>query len=58
MKPTPKPTDTRLRVIRGGSWYSGVPSLERAASRSSNEPAYRSFVIGFRCALRGKEPRT
>jgi hypothetical protein len=58
MKPTTKPSDTRLRVLRGGGWYHGVPLWVRAASRNANEPAARIDYLGFRCALRGREPRT
>jgi formylglycine-generating enzyme required for sulfatase activity len=55
--PTTKPTDTPLRAYRGGSWYNNVPSWVRAASRFTYEPAYRYSDIGFRCALRAREPR-
>ena len=52
------PTDTRLRVQRGSSWdYGLVPSLVRAASRRTRGPSFRSSLIGFRCALRVREPR-
>ena len=57
MNPTPKPTDTTPRVFRGGSWYDYEPSWVRAAARDSFVPAYRYGAIGFRCALRGREPR-
>lgn len=58
MNPTTKPTpDPRRRVDRGGGWSSNVPWWVRAASRNSNVPANREFNTGFRCALRGKEPR-
>ena len=50
-------TDNRLRVLRGGSWSFNVPSWVRAASRLTFVPALRNYVIGFRCALRGREPR-
>ena len=52
-----KKANTLRRVLRGGSWNSDVPSWVRAASRDSDEPAYRVNFIGFRCALRGREPR-
>ena len=56
MKPTTKPTpDTRYR---GGSWFNFGPSWVRAASRYAYVPAYRLDYLGFRCALRGREPRT
>jgi len=53
------PTDTRYRVLRGGSWNILVrgPSRVRAASRNAREPAYRSGNIGFRCALPVRQPR-
>ena len=51
------PTDTRLRVFRGGGWDGHVPSWVRAASRSTYVPASRIDILGFRCALRGREPR-
>jgi formylglycine-generating enzyme required for sulfatase activity len=57
MNPTTKPTDTRLRVYRGGSWYGHAPSWVRAASRDTLGPAYRNINLGFRCALRAREPR-
>ena len=53
-----KPTDaTSDRVLRGGSWGGNGPSWVRAASRGSYVPANRNFILGFRCALRGREPR-
>ena len=55
--PTTKPTDTRYRVNRGGCWYGNVPSWVRAESRVANVPAFRNNNVGFRCALRGREPR-
>jgi hypothetical protein len=57
MKPTTKPADTRYRILRGGSWLNDGPSWVRAASSSLSEPAYRSNFIGFRCALRVRQPR-
>ena len=65
MNPTPtskpskpsKPTDNRLRVLHGGGWNHNGPSWVRAASRSAVEPAIRGGSLGFRCALRGREPR-
>jgi formylglycine-generating enzyme required for sulfatase activity len=35
------------RVIRGGSWLNG-PDLMRCARRASEDPAYRSYRVGFR----------
>jgi len=56
IKPTP---DNLPRVVSGGSWnVSLVPSWVRAASRGSDVPAFHDYYIGFRCALRGREPRT
>ena len=40
---------TGLRMVRGGSWSSGVAS-RRAASRLSVAPADRYDNLGFRCA--------
>jgi hypothetical protein len=58
MNPTSDTTaDTRYRVFRGGCWNFSGPSWVRAASRDSGVPAYRGSGIGFRCALRGREPR-
>lgn len=55
MNPPTKPTSDR--VLRGGSWNSGVPSWVRAASRDTGVPAYRGISVGFRCALRVRQPR-
>jgi sulfatase modifying factor 1 len=38
------------RVIRGGSWYDGMPVYFRCAQRSSERPDYCVSQIGFRCA--------
>ena len=58
MNPPTKPTSDRVnRVIRGGGWSDNAPSWVRAASRSTFEPAFRDSNLGFRCALRGREPR-
>jgi formylglycine-generating enzyme required for sulfatase activity len=57
MNPPTKPTDTRYRVFRGGCWYNFVPSRVRAESRDTDGPAFRNNNVGFRCALRGREPR-
>ena len=37
------------KVVRGGSWY-GNPQNVRVSDRNRNEPSYRSYIIGFRCA--------
>ena len=58
MNPTSKPSDNLRRVYRGGSWVSLVPSWVRAASRLTFVPALRDNALGFRCALRGRSPRT
>ena len=49
-------TENAPRVLRGGSWDYDVPSWVSAASHDSIEPAFRFDFIGFRCALRGREP--
>jgi formylglycine-generating enzyme required for sulfatase activity len=38
------------RVLRGGSWYYN-PHNCRSASRSSNHPTFRTYVVGFRVVL-------
>ncbi len=51
-------TDTLLRVLHGGgSWLSNVPSWVRAASRSTDVPADRGFILGFRTHLPVRQPR-
>lgn len=40
-----------LRVVRGGSWSSADPTYLRAANRFSSSPTFRSFNVGFRCAM-------
>jgi formylglycine-generating enzyme required for sulfatase activity len=37
------------RVVRGGSWRS-MPGSVRCARRARNEPGFRSYTLGFRCA--------
>jgi formylglycine-generating enzyme required for sulfatase activity len=49
-------TENAPRVLRGGSWDYDVPSWVSAASHDSIEPAFRFDFIGFRCALRGRQP--
>ena len=51
---TVSPDQTRLRVFRGGGWDVDQPDWGRAAVRWFG-PAYRSSVLGFRCA-RGGSP--
>lgn len=44
------PGSGAYRVLRGGSWRSGVPSTLRASYRSSDYPESSSSTYGFRCA--------
>ena len=53
-----KPIDNLPRVYRGGSWYSPSTTNAHAACRYVNTPTVRLNYFGFRCALRGREPRT
>jgi formylglycine-generating enzyme required for sulfatase activity len=43
------PSDSSLRVLRGGSWVS-YPRFCRSASRSRYPPIDRSYYLGFRLA--------
>jgi formylglycine-generating enzyme required for sulfatase activity len=43
------------RVLRGGSWGSGVPCA-RCASRDGGGPSYRSVYIGFRAVCSASMP--
>jgi formylglycine-generating enzyme required for sulfatase activity len=57
-KPKPKPKPDNLpRVYRGGSWFSTSATLVRAASRYDFTSSIRHYIFGFRCVLRGREPR-
>ena len=56
MTPAQKNSSDPNRVYRGGSWSDIGPSWVRAASRYTYVPALRYSFIGFRCALRGREP--
>ena len=56
MTPNKNDTTTSHPVIRGGSWGLNEPSWVRAASRNTSVPASRYSYIGFRCALRGRQP--
>ena len=56
MTPAQKNASDPNRVLRGGGWRSLGVSWVRAASRDSLVPASRNDDIGFRCALRGREP--
>jgi formylglycine-generating enzyme required for sulfatase activity len=40
---------TKYRVMRGGTWYNDI-YFTRSSSRAWNDPSYRTYVIGFRCA--------
>ena len=44
------PSTGRLRVLRGGCWFSNA-SFCRVAYRNNDNPAYRFIVYGFRLAL-------
>jgi formylglycine-generating enzyme required for sulfatase activity len=57
MNPPTKPTDTRFRVNRGGSWFNDAPSWVRAASRDTDVPAFRDSLLGFRTSLTVRQPR-
>lgn len=43
------PAEGSERVIKGGSFIEGIESI-RSANRDRYEPAYSSFLFGFRCA--------
>ena len=46
-----KARSNKLRVSRGGSWFSNAfPSYVRSAKRSGDEATYRNGFLGFRCA--------
>lgn len=45
------------RVRRGGGWVNTVPAWVCAMeSRNTEAPVDRDVYLGFRCALRGREP--
>jgi formylglycine-generating enzyme len=44
------PIDSKLRVARGGSWFSTEASL-RCSARAAIPPTYRSADLGFRCCV-------
>lgn len=44
------PSDTGIKVLRGGSWNGGNAGGLRAARRFENDPEIRYDFIGFRCA--------
>ncbi len=43
-------TSGDIRVLRGGSWFSGLVAL-RVADRRTADPAHRSDLVGFRCII-------
>ena len=51
--PTKPPTDNRLRIVLGGSWYNSYAPIVRAAVRIDLAPTLRDDVIGFRTAQSG-----
>jgi formylglycine-generating enzyme required for sulfatase activity len=51
----PGPTNGLLRVLRGGSWDL-VPSYVRFSGRSSGDPLYRYYYVGFRCVREADRP--
>jgi len=44
------PEEGDERVIRGGAWNGAQPSWVRPTFRYKNDPATRSYGVGFRCA--------
>ena len=44
-------TETSVRVVRGGAWYSEYARYCRVATRNCNNPLYRGPHIGFRVVL-------
>jgi formylglycine-generating enzyme required for sulfatase activity len=44
------PSEGKSRVIRGGAWNGAEPSWVRPTFRFMNDPASRSYGVGFRCA--------
>ena len=57
MNPTSKPTDTRYRIHRGSSWASFKPEWDRAAHRTTEDPAAEMCGAGFRTHLPSRQPR-
>lgn len=51
------PEAGRTRVVRGGSWY-GDSRAVRSAHRSSQRPAWRNNLTGFRLVLAAAPPPT
>jgi formylglycine-generating enzyme required for sulfatase activity len=43
------PPNGKYRVMRGGSWNND-PQYVRVSYRDGGVPAYRNYVVGFRCA--------
>ena len=46
----PGPEQGLYRVLRGGSWLNDKKFL-RCSQRGKNVPEYKSYTLGFRCAL-------
>jgi len=59
MNPTPKQPkpDYLYRGFRGGAWDYSTAANVRAAYLFGSTPTLRDYLIGFRCALRVREPR-
>jgi len=53
--PTGPATGT-ARVLRGGSWYGGLPRYFRTALRFRGTPMFRYDGLGFRCVVRSPGP--
>ncbi len=46
-------TGSTTRMIRGGSWDDGEPTVLRCAYRNTGTPGASNYVVGFRC-VRGQ----
>jgi formylglycine-generating enzyme required for sulfatase activity len=51
--PTKPPTDNRLRIVLGGSWYNSTATFVRAAIHNVRTPSVRIDLIGFRLTQSG-----
>jgi formylglycine-generating enzyme required for sulfatase activity len=49
------PVSGKFHVLRGGSW-SNHENNTRSANRDWNDPDYRFYNLGFRCARREASP--